>query len=137
MSIRFIAAMAASSCLASCAAIPPSDLTGARLAFNPFDTPKDRPEVLSTASVTGWLGVRDACVVIETRNGPMTPLWPVGATLDPNGVIKLPEERGTTRLGAKVRLTGSAFAQGREPQSLELIPALCPRPYFATSTVGV
>lgn len=136
MSIRFIVAMAASSFLASCAAIAPSDLTGARLAFNPFDTPEDRPMVLNTASVTGRMGVRDACVVIETDSGPMTPLWPVGATLDPDGVIALPEGRGTTRLGTKVLLTGSAVAEGQESQSIELIPALCPRPYFATSTIG-
>jgi len=137
MSMRFIAAMAASSCLASCAAIPPSDLAGARLAFNPFDTPEDRPKVLNTASVTGRLWVRDACVVIETASGPMTPLWPVGATLGRDGVIELPEGRGNARLGAKVRLTGSAFAQGQEPRSVELIPALCPLPYFATSNIGV
>ena len=107
------------------------------LLTNPFDTPKNRPDVLLTAGVQGTLIVQDGCIFLSHNGGMIAPVWPVGSTIaqDPVAVrIIMPNNRGVAVVGQTVRLSGGAISsQDVERQNGR--DAQCAGKYFAVSSV--
>lgn len=127
-------------CLGGCATTAFRDgrlISDADLATNPFDTITNRPDILLTARLAGHMVFDGKCVVVETANGPITPLWPEGSRVVTTGdrqAINLPDGRGSVVLGRKVSLSGSAYSSSDANLSAPKTRAGCPPTYFAVST---
>jgi hypothetical protein len=109
-----------------------------QLAFNPFDTQVNRPDVLLTGGIAGRLHVEGSCVQLRTRSEKLTPLWPGETTIsNANGRLEivLPDGRGRGAIGQRVKLSGSSFPTDESAKLAKMLPKGCSSNLFAVSRI--
>lgn len=108
-----------------------------KIVLNPLDTPSNRPDILLSGGLSGRLTVHQNCVVLSKYGAKITPLWPVGTILNQAGKrlqILLPDQRGQSKIGNRVKLSGAKISSD-DTSIVASLPPGCPSSQFVVSRI--